>query len=507
MKRTDAGFGLLETLAGLLVFVILLIVGAKAYRNVVANHKEASEVKALTDAVAMTAEKLSGLTLQTLAGPGSPHLAWSTPLAVGSGQYHYRFRIVPRPSVRGVQDTTVVGLEVEAGSMKSGAFVASRSFATLIPPNLSARGAMGLVSTKAERDAEAAFHSGLVARIADLTVRVVSENTDRLNSFNCYDKGQCCDFMRRYFADPTILPVDGLEEKCHYRCALGGDVSRQEWRDACGMDFCTVAPWKTKDDCCRAIADGSCKPGSVCARVCVDCIGEDGSSCGAAVCDGGWWNDFFDCKNESFCDGSPLPDGMVEGWGDVKSMCRTQQCQAVPSECQAKTWICCTEYWGELNAGRTPNPGAAVCAKISTQAECCNWEAKIGNFTLYCGTDGRVISARNDQDGQWYCGLNGDGWDTECSFAKGCPTTYRPAGAPTGGCTAWTGPAMKNPWMDPRTGLEPPAVVVTTPPIVTTPPVTGGGGTSILPKDHPPTWNRIPSTRDGDGWESWGGRE
>lgn len=510
MKRRvgarQGGFGLLETLAGLLALTLLILVGTRAYRGVVSNHKEAAQVKALTDAVSETAERLSGLTLAILAGPGSKHLAWSEPAMAGKGPHHYRYRIVPNPKVGGASDTVVVGLEVESGTLEGGTFKASRTFATLIPPNLSARGALGSISTKMERDAEAAFHAALTARIDDLTDRVVPENQRQLNSFSCYDPGQCCGFMREYFADPTLLPEDGMEEKCHYRCALGGDVSIKDWQRSCGVDFCGLAPWRTKQDCCEAIAADACKPGSACARVCIDCVGEDGSTCGPPVCDGWWWNDFFDCKNESFCDGTPLPDGPVEGWGNVKALCRTKECAAVQSECQAKTWICCTEWWGKLNAGETPDPRAAVCANISSQAECCDWEAKIGNFTLFCGSDAKVISARNDQNGQWFCGLNGDGWDNECNFAKGCPAVRRPAGAPGPGCQAWNGPHLPSPWVDPATGNQPPPA--SGPNVVVVPgPVTGGGGGPVISKDPPGNGGRSGSRRDGDGGELRGGRE
>src|SRR5688500_1105676 len=83
----EAGFGLMETLTGLLVFVVLALLATKGFRAVVENHKEANQVKALTDAVASTVEQLSSLTVSALTGPGSPHLAWGQPKALGNGPY------------------------------------------------------------------------------------------------------------------------------------------------------------------------------------------------------------------------------------------------------------------------------------------------------------------------------------------------------------------------------------------------------------------------------------
>jgi hypothetical protein len=241
----ESGVGLLEALAGLIVFVILAIVGTKAFNGVVANQKETAQVKALTDAVMTTAEGLSSLTVAVLTEPGSKYLQWSEPAVIGSGEYLFRFRTFPKPSISGVQDASVVGLEVETGNLGGGAFIPSRSFATLIAPHLNSRGKMGQVSTKAERDAEASFYSGLQAQIKSVAGSVVTVNQLKLNSFSCYDKGQCCGYMREYLLNPSLDPADGLDEKCHYRCATAGDVKIKEWNAACGTDFCALAPWKS----------------------------------------------------------------------------------------------------------------------------------------------------------------------------------------------------------------------------------------------------------------------
>jgi hypothetical protein len=498
----QSGFGLIEALTGLVVFVVLVLVGTRAYRSAVANHKEAAQVKAVTDAVAATAESLSGLTLDALAGPGSPYLDWSEPAMAGAGPYHYRYRIVPNPSIGGKGDTAVVGLEVEAGLVRDGAFAASRRFATLIPPNLSSRTRAGAQhSTQDERDAEAAFHSGHVARIADLTRRVVSENQERLNSFNCYDRSQCCDFMREYFSNPNIVPGDGLKEKCHYRCALGGDVAMADWRASCRTDFCAIAPWKTREDCCTAIKADACRPGSVCARVCVECVGEDGSTCGPPVCENWWWNDFFDCGSESFCDGTPLPAGTVEGWGDVRAMCKSPACAGVQTECRYKTSTCCAEYWGKLNAGLQPDPRAEICAAISSRQECCDMEAKAGDWTLSCGSDGRMRTIRNDRDGNWYCGFNDFGWGGLCNHTIGCSSTHRPAGDPGSNCRTWNGPRLTGPWTNPITGQDPPPY--RPPPKVSSPPK----GRPVLPSNPWSGGSRQGSSRNGGIWGNWGGRE
>src|SRR5690606_29951016 len=314
-----------------LVFVLLALVGTKAYKGVVANQKESSQIKALTDAVMLAAERLGAMSVSVLPAARAAYLQWSEPAEIGAGQYHFRYRTGRGPTISGNQDTTVVGLEVETGSMKSGVFAPSRSFATLIAPHMSSRNALGEVSTVKEREAEAAFYSSLKHEIATVKTAAKGDNQVRLNSFNCYDKGQCCPFMERYLKDYLKStrpdPKDGLDQKCLYRCALGGGVPMEEWKAACKTDFCSIAPWKTKQQCCDAIADGTCESGSVCAQVCIDCVGEDGSTCGPPICDDFWWNDFFDCEKGTFCDGTLLPTGTVEGWGNVKNLCETEVCR------------------------------------------------------------------------------------------------------------------------------------------------------------------------------------
>ena len=265
--RRQRGFGLLETMTGLIVFVILAVVGTKAYRGVVANQKEASQVKALTDAVTVIAEQLSANSVATLTAAGSKYLNWSEPATIGSGEYQFRYRTVPHPSVGGGMDTTVVGLEVEVGSGEGGGFKAGRLFATLIAPHLNSKDNLGQASTKAERDAEASFYAGHLAAVSGVSKAAVEDNQTRLNSYNCYDAGQCCGFMKKFFADPTIKPEDGLDQKCYYRCANAGNVSVKTWNGACGADFCKIAPWQTQEQCCAAIEAGQCEPGTVCANV------------------------------------------------------------------------------------------------------------------------------------------------------------------------------------------------------------------------------------------------
>lgn len=496
--KSQRGLGVLETLTGLLVLMLVVLMGTKAYKNVVANHKEAAHVKGLTDAVTVTAEKLGGLTLAVLAGPGSPHLAWSEPAMVGMGPYHYRYRIVPSPKVGGKPDTAVVGLEVEAGVLEGGIFTASRTFATLIPPNLSSKGALGSVSTKVERDAEESFHNVLLARIDDLTERVVPENQRNLNSFSCYDPGQCCGFMRKYFGDLGIAAEDGLEEKCLYRCATGGDVSVARWNEACGMDFCAVSPWKGKPDCCKAIADGSCKTGSVCARICIECFGVDGSTCGPPPCEPYYWNDLFDCERGTYCDGSPLPDGDVPGWGNVKAWCKQPECRSIVTTCSERVADCCENYWRPLKAGQPIPLAFEVCAKITSHQDCCNWMPRMGHWNLHCGTDGRLKAAQIVANGQWYCSYPTPNWDGNCAMMQGCGSTVAPPGSPGGGCQSWTGPPYESPWVDPITGVSPGGVQVGdkggTPGGKISTGGNGGGG-------------RTGSARDGDGGEGSGGRE
>ncbi|MDB5105294.1 MAG: hypothetical protein JWP91_2983 [Fibrobacteres bacterium] len=505
VPKGQSGFGLIETMTGLVVFMILAMVGTKAFHGVIANQKETAQVKALTDAVTVTAERLSALAVSTLTEAGSPYLAWSAPAEIGSGEYQYRFRTFPKPSIAGIPDTAVVGLEVEVGLVSGGAFTAGRQFATLIAPHLSSKNKLGQVSTQAERDAEASNYAMLKARIEAVGASSVAQNQVKLNSFNCYDPGQCCGFMDKFFADPGIRPEDGIDEKCLYRCAMTGSVHMTEWNSSCHTDFCAIAPWKSSDQCCAAIAAGECKPGSVCAQVCIECQHQDGSTCTPpeGVCDGGWWNDFFDCANGNFCDGTAIP-GTVAGWGDVKTMCTNSACATIKSECQALTPTCCREYWGVINQGGTPNPHAEICSQISKASDCCMMPLEIWDWDqIQCGTNGKVITAHNKEDGKWYCGMTGSGWDHACAQYKGCSATYTPTGS-GGTCGGWTGVWIDGPWMD--TYPPPPQPVVTT--TVTTgtaTPSTGTTGSGTVTTSKPAI--RIPSVRAGGKWGSWGGRE
>jgi hypothetical protein len=496
--RAQSGFGLLETLAGLVVFLILAMVGTKAFHAVVVNQKETAQVKALTDAVTVTAERLSAMSVKTLTAAGSPYLEWSAPAEIGSGEYHFRYRTFPNPSVSGVMDTSVVGLEVEVGALSGGVFTKGRGFATLISPHLSSKDKLGQASTALERSAEASFYAGLQARIKQVSSQSVQENQIKLNSFNCYDQGQCCGFMDKFFKNPSMRPGDGLDQKCLYRCAMAGSVPIKEWNKSCGTDFCAVAPWKSKEQCCAAISAGECLPGSICAQVCIDCIGEDGSTCGPPICKDMYFNDLVDCAKGIMCDGSDLPSEPVPGLGDLKTICRMEECTSVTSECKNRTATCCVDYWGVLAAGGTPNPIFEVCKTISTHSECCEMSLSAMDWdNIYCGTDGKAISAHNKVDGKWYCGFTGGGWDKACGWGKGCPSTYRPAGASSGNCPVFGGGSMDTPWKATYPDPNPPKFFPGFPP--------GGGGSKTTTNKG--SSDRTPSERGGGIFGSSGGRE
>jgi hypothetical protein len=459
----QSGFGLLESLMGLVVFLILSMVGTKAFHNVVANHKESAQLKALTDAVSQTAEKLSGLSTATLSAAASGYTNWSAPQAVALGEYVYRFRVVPKPNIAGVADTVVVGLEVETGTMDKNTFTPVRSFATLIAPHVSSKNALGQVSTAKERQDEATFYASLRQSLADLSKSVVPQNQEKLNSFSCYDKGQCCGFMKKYFVDPTIHPSDGVDEKCLYRCALGGNVHIPEWNKACNTDFCKLASWKTKAQCCAAIASGDCKPGSICANVCIDCVGEDGSTCNMTMmtCPDYHFQNYVDCAKGTYCNGAPLTDDIVPGWGDVLAMCKKPECAEGTGDCSLRVANCCDEYWQFKEWGEPIDPRSEICATISTKEECCQWKVDIGFFVFDCNNDGTIHAAQYHGNNNWYCGNFPPDWNRYCAINKGCPSTYHPSGAPTGTCGSWSGPGLADPWKDPYTGKDFPGATYT----------------------------------------------
>ncbi len=505
----QSGFGLLEAITGLLVFVLLAFVGTKAFKHVVANHKEAAQVKILVDAVTETAEKLSMLSVAALSDPSAGYLNWSPTQTVGKGEYVYRYRIIPRPSISGAQDSTLVGLEVETGTLNQNVFTVVRRFATLIAPHISSKDGLGQVSTQKERDAEASFYASLRQRIASLTQDVVPLNQVKLNSYTCYDKGQCCGFMKEFFKDPLVNPADGLKEKCLYRCALTGGVSMTDWQNSCGTDFCGLAPWKTKEDCCNAISSGNCLQGSVCASVCYDCVHEDGSGCAAPVCDGGWWNDIFDCANGTYCDGTPLPDGDVPGWGNVKNLCKLPKCGTIHQECSQRLDVCCESYWKILAQGGTPDPRTLVCATISKRAECCDRNTQVGNFDFVCTTSGTVEHVIYHDTAFCPADVFKSSQNKYCAIYQGCSGAYggsdKSGGPP--GCPAWPGsyPKLDDPWQNP---IPPPPAPPTAQPPYQPPAQPPSPPQLTPPVIAPPTGDkRVPPVRGGSGKGSAGGQE
>jgi hypothetical protein len=495
------GFGLLEVLTAILVFVLLVYVGSRAFRGVVQNHKAASQVTTMSDLVSSTAEGLSAIGVQVLTRTGSAYLQWSKPEMVGKGPMYYRYRIVPRPTIGGKQDSTVAGLQLEAGTLEGGKFTPNRNFAALVSPHLASLNADGGVTTEAERQLEAQFYASLRQQISSAVKKAPAQSETYLNSYSCYDKGECCDFMRRFMADTSLRPKDGLDQKCHHRCALAGDVSMDAWKKACGTDFCRLAPWKTKAQCCEAINSGHCPPGSLCAQVCVGCVGENGSGCPWPKCDIFRWNDYIDCASGTLCDGSPLPDGDIPGWGYVKGICKLPSCQTLRSDCGYETKQgCCENYWGKLAMGETPSVEHQICGQITKKSDCCNFAENRGHFELKCGSDGTMQAALHE--GVLYCRYNQ--WDKYCAVQRGCPATSYPnfdnhrgnvicVPTPPGG---W----KSSPYEDPTPVVVPPGGGWNN---------GGGAGVPLPPASIGSGKNnsRTPTNRSGGGFGSWGGRE
>lgn len=494
----QSGFGLLETLAGILVFVLLVVLGTRAFKHVVQGQKAARQVKSMTDVVINTAEELSRLGVSVLSRPGSSYLEWSDPEPVGDGPLHFRFKIVPRPEVGGQTDDKVAGLIVEAGTYEGGAFSPSRTFAALIAPHMGSMNEDGELSTEEERARESAFYASLRQRITATQDKAVGDNSKYLNTYSCYDKGECCGFMREYLANPEVVPTDGLKEKCWYRCALEGDTRVKDWNRTCRYDMCRLAKWKTKDDCCEAINSGNCLPGSLCASVCLDCVGENGSGCPWPKCTDWVWNDIVDCESGSYCNGEALGNEQVAGVGNVKGICKLEACQGIHNECQNRVVSCCKHYYIPDKAGEWTEPTiAALCRETTPQSECCSSRLESGFYNLYCSNAGELLMVQ--YQGKWYCGNKN--WNEFCNVARGCGYIPPPSGAPSNPALcipfpyAWT----NKPWEDPN---PPPPTSVGGPP--------GGGGGMPLPPaslNKGNSGSRSPFNRVGGGFGSWGGRE
>jgi type II secretory pathway pseudopilin PulG len=508
-RSRQSGFGILETLIGLFVFALLVVVAGKAFNSIRSNHKEAAQLKALTDAVATTAEKLATMSIGGLTDPAAGYQAWSPPQDAGLGDYVYRYRIVPKPLISGASDTTIVGLEVETGTVNKGVFTASRSFATLIAPHLISKDGLGKSSTEKERDSEASFYASLRQMLASVSKEVVGSNQIQLNSFNCYDPGECCGFMKEFFQDPNIVPQDGLKEKCLYRCAMAGGIKMDKWQNSCGTNFCAIAPWKNSNDCCEAINSGNCPQGSVCASVCFDCVHEDGSTCGPPVCEDAFFNDLFNCAKGTMCNGMPIPDGEIPGWGNVKSICKMAACQALENDCGEWTINnCCRYYWDVLARGGQPNERDQICGQMTKQSDCCELDFHRGFYEFTCTTTGVLEKVTYDRDGQTYCPSDvfSASQNNLCAIYKGCSGSY--GGTVRNGgnsCGSWPFGKMSDAGADP------------TPP----PPQSGnsngsshsGGNSSSGTKNQPAVLkppgitDRIPTNRKGSPSFGGGGRE
>ena len=242
-----------------------------------------------------------------------------------------------------------------------------------------------------------------------------------------------------------------------------------------------------------------CAAGSVCAQVCIECVGEDGTTCGPPKCEDLWFNDFVDCANDRMCDGSAIPSGTVPGWGNFENLCKNEVCAQIKSECNWLKPTCCFEYWGVLNTGGTPRPEAEICKTISRQSDCCEMPVSVGDWDkIYCNTSGKVVNAHNRIDNKWYCGFGGSAWDHVCAQVKGCGSTYVPEGAGGIGSTCPTFPGMDAPWKPTYPNPAPSGGMGWTP-------NPGSGGPKISIKGDGP--DRVPSTRGGGTRGSMGGRE
>ncbi len=496
------GFGLLEVLTAILVFVLIAYVATRAFHNVVDNHRAANQVTHMTDLVSSTAEELSAIGVAVLTQSGSSYLQWTKPTMVGRGPMYYRYRIVPKPTVGGSSDSTLAGLQLEAGTLTGGKFTGNRTFAALIAPHMASLNSDGKVSTEQERKLEAAFYAGLQKGMKSTLSSNPSQSQNFVNSYSCYDKGECCGFMKAFMADTSLKPTDGLNQKCHHRCALSGDVPMATWQKSCGVNFCSLAPWRTKSQCCDAINSGHCLPGSLCARICVECVGENGSTCPLPKCDGGLWNDLIDCKNGAFCDGSALPESDVPGWGYVAGICKLPTCQTLSNECtEWKPKSCCGGYWGKIAQGEAPDPGTQICATISKRSECCDVNISSFFWNFRCGSDGKIMVMQNG--GTWYCAEHK--WDKYCAVQLGCSEPSIPPGSNSGSGVV---PCVKpppnlpvTPWQDPFPKPSSGGNFFG-----------GGGGSGPMPTSPPSIGNgfnnsRSPFNRGGGGFGSFGGRE
>jgi hypothetical protein len=308
--------------------------------------------------------------------------------------------------------------------------------------------------------------------------------------------------MESYFKDQKVPHEDGISQKCHHRCAMAGNVSVKEWNAACGRDFCAIAPWRTKEQCCAAIAKGECKAGTICASICIDCVGEDGSTCKTtnANCNDGYFNDFFDCAKGTLCNGEPLPDYVPE-WGNVKAMCKTAKCAAIPNGCSEMAFSCCNGFYGRDLAGLPIWAGTQVCKDLIDKGGCCNTQIGQGYYNFTCSSDGKMLTATYYNKGVTLCGPPpGSDWDKYCLVNKGCPSTFTTPGS-TGGCGSWAGYPTESPWKDPDPASSGIHFFEVNGPAETTETTTGGPTTSKEDKDRK-TWKR-----DADVKNSWGGRE
>jgi hypothetical protein len=192
---------------------------------------------------------------------------------------------------------------------------------------------------------------------------------------------------------------------------------------------------------------------------------------------------------------------VVPEWGNVKALCKTAECAAIPASCENLQFSCCNGYWQRLAAGLDTWAGAALCATLTTKESCCNTQIGAGYYNFTCSTDGKILEAQYYNKTINFCGAPpGSDWDKYCKLNQGCPATLNPTWAGAS-CTGWTGMPTGDPWIDPDPTSGGIHGFPAAKPISVT---TGTGGGETTSKTG---FDRIGSDRDGTVRDSRGGRE
>lgn len=451
--ETQAGFSVLEGLAGLLVLVVLAFLASKGFSLVKNNNQEGSRLKSAKEIAVVTAEALGSRPYVELQALNGGFGNWSQPLPIpaprtgnGASGFFFRYRLTPDPAVPGenafttnadlrnaiASADTLLGLRIETGRLEGGVFTSRESYATLVSPQRTQTESNQGSAQAREND----LYRQLMQNIRLTKSSAGQNNPNYLNPSNCYDPGECCGFLSRQFNGETVgVPTDGLDEKCYHRC-YAGNMNFSQTMDQCGI-ACSDPALDSRSECCAKFRAGECGPGTRCAMVCRRCANiQYWSVCNERRADECLlqhdWRDNIDCARGTWCDGGPLPT--THEWygapntGDILNECQKPACQTNNCYEPGDVGICCERYWrqwvrfnGDERRIEITSRLRRYCRNSTRLEQCCDWNFAYNWDGVVCAPGGRVEAVLDNQ--VWRCARTEE--LDQCQQTRFCRTTVR----------------------------------------------------------------------------------